>query len=319
MKTFRGITRLVVPSLIAVALLAGTVVAQAPAFVSIGTASPAGAYYPLGVAMADLWNRNIDGIRFSAQETGGGVANINMLAGGEIELGIANENIAWDAGQGNEPFASPVEVQGGWTMNASYALIVASANSGLESVADLAGRRVSFGAPGSSGNVLGQRLLESQGVTEGSFTPVYMGWQESADAIADGSLDAAVMVGGQPFPAVESLAVRMPITILSFDAARLADSPGFPLVAATIPANTYNELAVDSDAIMVRSIIYVQPGLDEETVYQMVKVVFENVPALKAAHPSGDQAALLSEAQAAELGLTMHPGVIRYAEEVGAW
>lgn len=319
MKTFRGNYRSVVSLLLSLVLLAGMAVAQAPAFVSIGTASPAGAYYPLGVAMADLWNRNIDDIRFSAQETGGGVANVNMLAGGEIELGIANENIAWDAGQGNEPFGAPVQLEGGWTMNASYALIVAPANSGLVSVADLAGKRVSLGAPGSSGNILGQRLLESQGVAEGNYTPVFMGWQESADAIADGSLDAAVMVGGQPFPAVESLAVRMPIKILDFDAERLAESPGFPLVAGTIPANTYNELAEESDAIMVRSIIYVQPGLDEETVYQMVKTVFENIPALKAAHPSGDQAALLSEAQAAELDLTMHPGVIRYAQEVGAW
>src|SRR5690606_11216421 len=187
------------------------------------------------------------------------------------------------------------------------------------SVSDLAGKRVSLGAPGSSGNVLGQRLLESQGLAEGSFTPVFMGWQESADAIADGSLDAAVMVGGQPFPAVESLAVRMPIKILGFDAARLADSPGFPLVASTIPANTYNGLAEESDAIAVRSIIYIQPGLDEETVYQMVKTVFDNIPALAAAHPSGNQAALLSEEQAAELDLTIHPGVIRYAQEVGAW
>lgn len=319
MKTFRGSCRPVVVSLAALALFTGAAVAQAPAFVSIGTASPAGAYYPLGVAMADLWNRTIPGTRFSAQETGGGVANVNMLAGGEIELGIANENIAWDAGRGNPPFAAPIQLEGGWTMNASYALVVAPASSGMTSVSDLVGKRVSFGAPGSSGNVLGQRLLESQGVAEGSFTPVYMGWQESADAIADGSLDAAVMVGGQPFPAVESLAVRMPITILDFDAARLADSPGFPLVAGTIPANTYHGLAVDSAAILVRSIIYIQPGLDEETVYQMVKTVFENIPALKAAHPSGDQAALLSEAQAAELDLTMHPGVIRYAKEVGAW
>ena len=319
MKTFRRIARLAALSLFAATMLASPATAQAPDFVSIGTASPAGAYYPLGVAMADLWNRNIDGIRFSAQETGGGVANVNMLAGGEIELGIANENIAWDAGQGNEPFANPIELAGGWTMNASYALIVAPANSGLESVSDLAGKRVSLGAPGSSGNVIGQRLLESQGVAEGAYTPVFMGWQESADAIADGSLDAAVMVGGQPFPAVESLAVRMPIKILSFDSERRADSPGFPLVASTIPANTYHELDEESDAIMVRSIIYIQPGLDEETVYQMVKTVFENIPALKAAHPSGDQAALLSEAQAAELDLTMHPGVIRYAQEVGAW
>lgn len=317
MEAFRRATRNAL-SVLALALF-GVAPALAQDFVSIGTASPAGAYYPLGVAMADLWNRNIDGVRFSAQETGGGVANMNMLASGEIELGIANENIAWDAQNGNEPFSRPIEFLGGWTMNASYALVVAAADSGLRSVADLAGKRVSLGAPGSSGNVIGQRLLASQGVGEGEYTPVFLGWQEAADAIADGSLDAAVMVGGQPFPAVESLAVRMPIAILSFDGEKLAETEGFPLVASEIPAGTYTGYDEPGDAILVRSIIYLSPDLPEDLVYQMVKTVFENIPALAAAHPSGDEAALLSEEQAAQLDLEVHPDVIRYAEEVGAW
>lgn len=317
MEAFRRASRNGLLALSLALLGAGPVLAQD--FVSIGTASPAGAYYPLGVAMADLWNRNVPGVRFSAQETGGGVANMNMIASGEIELGIANENIAWDAQNGNEPFNRPIEFYGGWTMNASYALVVAAASSGIESVADLAGKRVSLGAPGSSGNVIGQRLLESQGVGEGRYTPVFLGWQEAADAIADGSLDAAVMVGGQPFPAVESLAIRTPIRILSFDAERLADSPGFPLVASKIPAGTYSGYDEDGDAILVRSIIYVSKDLPEDLVYQMVKTVFENIPALEAAHPSGDEAVLLSEADAAQLELEVHPGVVRYAQEVGAW
>ncbi len=317
METFRRVTRNM--RLVLLAALLGASPALAQDFVSIGTASPAGAYYPLGVAMADIWNRNIDGVRFSAQETGGGVANMNMLASGEIELGIANENIAWDAQVANEPFNRPIDFRGGWTMNASYALVVAAADSGLQSVSDLAGKRVSLGAPGSSGNVLGQRLLESQGVAEGQYSPVFLGWQEAADAIADGSLDAAVMVGGQPFPAVESLAVRMPIVILGFDSDRLAGSEGFPLVGGTIPAGTYTGFDQDADAILVRSIIYVNTDLSEDLVYEMVKAVFENIPALAAAHPSGDEAALLSQEQAAQLELEMHPGVVRYAQEVGAW
>ena len=317
MEAFRRVSRNV--RLVVMVALLGSATALAQDFVSIGTASPAGAYYPLGVAMADIWNRNIDGVRFSAQETGGGVANMNMLASGEIELGIANENIAWDASVANEPFSQPIDFYGGWTMNASYALVVAAANSGLRSVSDLAGKRVSLGAPGSSGNVLGQRLLESQGVGEGQYTPVFLGWQEAADAIADGSLDAAVMVGGQPFPAVESLAVRMPIVILSFDGDRLSESEGFPLVADKIPAGTYTGFDEDGDAILVRSIIYINKDLSEDLVYEMVKAVFENIPALAAAHPSGDQAALLSQEQAAQLDLEMHPGVVRYAQEVGAW
>lgn len=291
---------------------------KAPDFVSIGTASPAGAYYPLGVAMADLWNRNIDGVRFSSQETGGSVANMNMLAGGTIELGIANENIAWNATQGNDPFANPVDANAGWTMNKSMGVFVAPRESGLEQVTDLRGKRVSLGTPGSSANVLGARVLESQGLDEGDYEAVYMGWQESADAMSDGFVDAAFMVGGQPFPAIQSLAVRTPVTILSFDEQMLADLPGFPLSTGNIPAEMY-DMESDGVAVQVRSIVYVSPDLPEDLVYDMARVVFNNLPALAAAHSSGDQAELLSRADAELLDIEVHPGVIRYAEEVGAW
>ena len=308
---------------VAVVALIGLSFAQAqeedwPRFVSIGTASPAGAYYPLGVAMADLWNRNIDGVRFSSQETGGSVANMNMLDSGDIEVGIANENIAWNATEGNDPFAQPIDVNLGWTLNKSMGLFVAQRSSGLRTVEDLRGKRVSLGTPGSSANVLGARVLESQGLGEGDYEAVYMGWQESADAMNDGFIDAAFMVGGQPFPAIESLAVRTPITILDFDAQRLRELPGFPLSTGTIPADMYDTEG-DARAVQVRSINYVDPELPEDLVYEMVKVVFENIDALKAAHSSGDQAELLSPEDAEALGIEIHPGVVRYAQEVGAW
>lgn len=302
-----------------VALTLGAAAAQdRPDFVSIGTASPAGAYYPLGVAMADLWNRNIEGVEFSSQETGGSVANMNLIAGGDIELGIANENIAWNATEGNEPFAGPLDVQGGWVLNASQGVFVAPRDAGLASVTDLAGKRISLGTPGSSANVLGQRVLESQGLNEGDYEAVYMGWQESADAMADGFVDAAFMVGGQPFPAIESLAVRTPITILPFDGEALANLEGFPLATGTIPADMY-DLEQDGVSVLVRSIVYVSPEMPEDLVYEMMTVVFDNLDVLKAAHSTGDQAAVLSEADAAALDLTMHPGAVRFAQERGAW
>lgn len=317
--------RIRTPKRIAIALvvaiassLVGMAVAQAPAFVSIGTASASGAYYPLGVAMADLWNRAIPGTRFSAQETGGSVANMNMIAGSEIEVGIANENVAWDAQQANAPFTAPIDLLGGWVLNKSYGVFVAAASSNIDSLADLAGKKVALGAPGSSANLMGAAVLRSQGLEEGDYSVVYMGWQESADAIADGFIDAAMMVGGQPFPAIESLAVRTPVRLLSFDASKLANLEGFPLSGAPTPEGVYGTTEQGTQ-LVIRSNIYIAPDLDEDLVYQMVKTVFENIPVLESAHPSGDEAELISRAYAEQLGLTMHPGVIRYATEVGAW
>lgn len=318
--TIRSLARAAASTLVLlVGLTLGTGAAQdRPAFVSIGTASPAGAYYPLGVAMADLWNRSIDGVEFSSQETGGSVANMNLVHAGDIELGIANENIAWNATEGNEPFAGPLDVQGGWVLNASQGVFVAPRDGGLATVTDLAGKRISLGTPGSSANVLGQRVLESQGLSEGDYDAVYMGWQESADAIADGFVDAAFMVGGQPFPAIESLAVRTPVTIVSFDGDALASLEGFPLATGAIPAEMY-DLEEDGVSVLVRSIVYVSPEMPVDLVYEMMTVVFDNLDALEAAHSTGDQATVLSEDDAAYLDLTMHPGAVRYAQEHGAW
>ena len=292
--------------------------AGTPRFVTVGTASPAGAYYPLGVAMADLWNRSIPGVQFMARETGGGVANMNLLASGQIEVGIANENIAYDAIKGNAPFNRPIAVAGGWVLNQSMGVFVALQGRGLRSVEDLRGKRVSLGSPGSASNVLGVLVLESQGVPRNAIQPVYLGWQESADALKDGLIDAAFMVGGQPFPAIQSLAARARVTLLSFDGARFRASSTYPYVTGKIPRAMYN-LDQDGDAVVVRSIVYLRPDLPEELVYRMVQVVFANIPTLRAAHPSGDEAALLSQADAREISLTVHPGVVRYAVEQGKW
>lgn len=305
---------------VALAGIAPSAAAQAQdfPFITIGTASAAGAYYPIGVAMADIWNRNIPGIVFSARETGGGVANMNLIAAGEAEVGIANENIAYDALKGHAPFNRPLAITGGWVMNQSQGLFIALRSSGLKTVDDLRGKRISFGAAGSAGNVLGELILATHGLSRDDYTAVYLGWQESADALSDGLIDAAFMVGGQPFPAIESLALRTPITVLSFDTDRFYAGTTYPYATGTIPASMYN-LEEDGQVVVVRSIIYLDPRLPEDLVYEMVKHIFANVDVLKAAHPTGDQAALLSEEEAAFIELPMHPGVIRYASEVGKW
>lgn len=287
-------------------------------FVTIGTASPAGAYYPLGVAMADIWNRNIPGTRFDARETGGGVANMNLIAANQIEVGIANENIAYDAMMGNAPFGRKIEAMGGWVMNQSMAVFVALEKSGLRSVGDLAGKRVSLGAPGSSGNVIGELVLKAYGLELGDYFPVYLGWQEAADALTDGIIDAAIMVGGQPFPAIESLKVREPVAVLEIDEDKLRAVATYPYAVGRIPAAMY-DLEEDGWGVLVRSIIYLHPDLPDDLVYEMVKAYFANIPALKAAHSSGDQAALFTPETAEEISLPIHPGVIRYASEVGVW
>ena len=289
-----------------------------PAFVSIGTASAAGAYYPIGVALADVWNKTIEGTRFSSQETGGSVANLNMISNGELEMGMSNENVAYTAGLGNAPFTKQIDVRGGWILNNSNAIIVALGDSGITDVSQLRGKKVSLGAPGSSANVFGEMMLASAGIEKGDYEQVFMGWQEAADAMNDGFIDAALMVGGQPFPAVTSLAVRTDVQVLTFDTAKYRSMSSYPYATDKIPADMY-DMAQDGDSVVIRSVVYISPDLDEGIVYDMVKKVFENIPTLVSAHPSASGTRLFSEESAADISLSIHPGVIRYAEEVGEW
>lgn len=289
-----------------------------PAFVSIGTASAAGAYYPIGVALADVWNKTLEGTRFSSQETGGSVANLNMIANGELEMGMSNENVAYTASQGKDPFKTKIDVRGGWILNNSNAIIVAMGDSGITDVSQLRGKKVSLGAPGSSANVFGELILASAGIEKGDYEQVFMGWQESADAMNDGFIDAALMVGGQPFPAVTSLAVRAPVQVLTFDTAKYRALSRYPYATNKIPADMY-DMAQDGDSVIIRSVVYISPDLSEEIVYDMVKQVFDNIPTLVGAHPSASGTRLFSKEAAEDISLSIHPGVIRYAEEVGEW
>nr|WP_319777249.1 TAXI family TRAP transporter solute-binding subunit [uncultured Sphaerochaeta sp.] len=292
--------------------------ASRPAFISIGTASAAGAYYPIGVALADVWNKTLPGTRFSSQETGGSVANLNMIASGELEMGMSNENVAYTAGLGQDPFKNPIDLKGGWILNNSNAIIVAMGDSGITNVSQLKGKKVSLGAPGSSANVFGELILASEGLEKGDYQQVFMGWQESADAMNDGFIDAALMVGGQPFPAVTSLSVRSDVQVLTFNTKRFRGLSSYPYATDKIPADMY-DMKQDGDSVIIRSVVYISPDLSDEIVYDMVKQVFENIPTLVSAHPSASGTRLFSEEAAKDISLEIHPGVIRYATEVGEW
>ena len=241
-----------------------------------------------------------------------------MLASGELEMGMSNENVAYTAGQGGAPFTQRIDVQGGWILNNSNAIIVSMAKSGITSVSQLKGKKVSLGAPGSSANVFGEMILASEGIIQGEYEAVFMGWQEAADALNDGFIDAALMVGGQPFPAVTSLAVRSDVQVLTFNTQKYRELSTYPYSTDKIPAEMYS-MKQDGDSVIIRSVVYIRPDLPEDIVYDMVKQVFDNIPTLETAHPSASGTRLFSVESAAEIGLTVHPGVIRYAKEMGEW
>lgn len=285
-----------------------------PSFVSIGTASPAGAYYPLGVSMAEIWNKAIPSVHFNATQTGGSIANLNELKTNSIQVGFANANIVWKALEGKPPFSGHTPVQGGWVLNKSYGVFVVTKGSGITKVSQLRGKVISLGAAGSSANVDAKRILKSQGLG-GHYHAVYLGWQESANALSDGSISAAFMVGGEPLPAISSLAVRTPVRILIFNKQKLAAQSGFPLEVKTTPKGIYGTKA-RGDQIVIPSLVLINPKMPNSMVYQMVKAAFAHKATLIAANASGKGMSLISPAQAKRLGLPIAPGVARFEKQM---
>lgn len=290
-------------------------------FLTIGTASAGGGFYPLGVAMAEVYNQEIEGVKAIAQETKGSVANMFLLRDDKAQLGMSTELFGIMAVKGKGPFdGKPIkEIVAGWAQQSGPAILLALKDSGLKTIEDLKGKRISLGTPGSAAVIVIEQLLASHGMEKGKdYSPSYMGFEEAADAIADGAIDAAAMLGALPQAATVSLASRHPIEILHIDPAK-AKQGDIPLIVVPVPAGTYEGQNADANMVELRNTLFLRRDLPEDLAYELVKATMENKAKLGKASAAGRGLALLPQDQVEALGLEVHPGVIKYAKEVGAW
>ena len=173
---------------------------------SIATGGTGGVYYPYGGALASLLSSNLDDTEVTAEVTSASVDNMYLIDSGDADLAFVLGDTAWDAVQGNAPFEQPVNGVALATLYNNYTHIVVNSDSGISSVADLAGKRVSVGSPGSGTEVIANRILEVSGIDPESGIEVErLGAAESADAMRDGNIDAFFWSGGLPTAAVTDL------------------------------------------------------------------------------------------------------------------
>jgi len=288
--------------------------------ISIGTAPATGSFYPVGVAMADVLNNHTEGIEATAEETGGSAENLALIDEGRIEMGFSPGETIEKAVLGIEPFTKKTEVLLGWVLFLDPIQPIALKESGITSIKELEGKRVSIGAPGATVNFTAIELLEAHGVDTKKVSFTYLGWGEAADALADKKIDAAFFQSAIPSPAIEGLAARMPIQLLEVDSAVLekdfADKALFPGI---LPAGSYS--GQDEDIIWPLDYAYCffSPDLSEDLAYTITKTVFENINKIGEAHPMGKNMHLITEEVAENIGLGVHPGAIKYAKEIGIW
>lgn len=292
-------------------------VCDIPEFITIGTGGTGGVYYPLGGAVGDMFTRTIEGVRgANAEVTGGSVANLNLIHAGEAEIGLAQGDAVVNGYNGRAPFEGPRDFLTIGMAYINFAQWVTFEGSPVQSWDDIPGSRFSTGDAGSATNTFTLNVLAALGITVDSFTEQRLPFADQTTAMINRQLDAGSWVVGLGASSILELAQAEQIVFLDFTDAQVAQIvAAHPYYApATIPAGTYPGQAADVQSIGTWNSWVVAKDLDDCVVYEMTKALFENVESVGAAVPAGRNLDVAN----LEFALTpLHPGAIRYFEEIG--
>lgn len=306
-----------IKSAVVAAALALPVEAQANEFLSIGSCPVTCTAYTWSAGIADVINRNVEGIEVTAEETKGYVANIALMQNGELEASMATSLSAYEAwaGTGNYAGTEPGKILA-WMSIAPVAMhIIALEDGPVNSVADLKGKRIGMGQPGGV-SMLDADVLMAM-VAGDDFEPFRVRLGDMVDMLGDGNIDAALWNGSFPLAPIIQLAANRDLKLIPVDDAFFntlqAEYP--PYFRLSIPGGTYDDMAADTPTYGLANGLVISSDVPEERVYQMTKAVFENLEALAGVHPAfGDMSA---DTVLDGFGSPLHPGALRYYREIG--
>ena len=286
-------------------------------FVNIATGGTAGVYYPLGGAMAEIFNKNIPGMNASAQSTGASVANINLIKDGKVELALVQNDIAYYAANGTEMFKDKkVEaIQGIASLYNETIQIVTIEGKGIKTVADLKGKRVAVGALGSGTEANARQIMEIFGITYADIKPQYLSFGEAANGLKDGNIDVAFVTAGAPTAAIQDIAAQHKVALVSIPADKAeALIKKYPFYAKqTIKGKTYPTVTEDVQTVAVKAMRVTSSKVDADLVYKMTKAMYTNLDRIKSAHAQG---ANVQKATALEgMGIKVHAGADKFFKE----
>ncbi|WP_313994683.1 TAXI family TRAP transporter solute-binding subunit [uncultured Selenomonas sp.] len=288
--------------------------AAAKKFLNIGTGGTAGTYYPIGGAIAEVLNKDIQGMNASAQSTGASVANINMLADGSIDLATVQNDITYYAVNGTEMFKDKkVEgLQGIASLYPETCQFVTLQSSGIKSLAELKGKRVAVGAAGSGVEANARQILAAYGITYDDIDEQFLSFAEGASALKDGNVDVAILTAGYPTASVQDIASQNPLRLLPVDDA-VADGliAKYPFYTKTvIPAGTYAGFNEAVPGVSVMAMLVAGKTVDESMGYDITKAIFSNLDRLQAAHAVGKQ--IMKDTAKNGMSLPMNAGAEKF-------
>ena len=285
---------------------------------TMGTGGTAGTYYGYGGVLGQ-YIKNKAGIDVTVVSTDGSKANIQGIDAGNYQLGTVQSDVMAYAWEGTRAFEEDGKVETFRVVAGLYAEAVQliTMDKDIKSVADLKGKAVSIGAPGSGVYFNAVDVLEAAGLTEADIKPQYLSFADSTDGLKDGKIDAAFIVAGPPTPAITELCTTNDAYLVPIDgdvSKKLMDTCPF-YTEHVIPAGTYEGQETDVTTVTVKATLIVSASASEEDVYKLTAAIFDNIDAITAENGKGAELSL----ENATSGMTVpfHAGAAKYFAEKG--
>jgi TRAP transporter TAXI family solute receptor len=288
-------------------------------FVNVLTGGQSGVYYPMGVALSQIWGKALPDTKVTVQSTKASAENLNLLQASRGEMALTLGDALSDAWKGdkeagfNTPLTKLRAVAG---MYPNVIQIVANAESGIKTLADLKGKRISVGAPKSGTELNARAVLKAAGLAYGDFAKVeYLPFGESVELMKNRQLDVTLQSAGLGVASIRDLSTAVKIVVVAIPPEVVAKVGDAAYQPTTIPANTYTGQTEAVPSIAIKNFLVSHEGVSADAVYAMTKSMFENLDTLVAAHSAGK--GITKDGAVSGTPVTFHPGAVKYYREVG--
>ncbi len=312
---FRTMAGLAAAALLTVA---APIRAQADTFINVLTGGTSGVYYPVGVALTKIIGEKVPGTRPTVQATKASVENLNLVQQGRGELALTlgdSLKAAW-VGEEEAGFKTKLDkLRGVAAVYPNYIQIVATKESGIRTLADLKGKRISVGAARSGTELNARAVFAAAGLSYKDMSKVeYLPFGESVELMKNRQLDATLQSAGIGVASLRDLSTSVDIVVVDVPAS-VVDKIGAPFVKATIPANTYRGQDAEVATAAVINFLVTRSDLSDDIVYGMTKAMWDNLAELHAAHSAVRVMKL--EGALGGMPVPLHPGAARFYKEKG--
>lgn len=289
-------------------------------YVNVATGGTAGVYYPLGGAIAKVYNEKLENVSANSQSTGASVENIGLILDDEAEIAFIQNDITYYAAEGIEMFedkGKAEDLRGMAIWYPEVIQIVATAKSGVKSVDDLKGKKIGVGAPGSGTEANARQILEAHGITYDDIDADYLSFDEASTQLQDGNVDAAFITAGLPTAAIVELTTNTDVVVVPIDKAKIAElNAEYPFYTeVVIEAGTYKDQDEDVVTTAVMAMLVVHKDMDEDLAYDLTKAMFENKELIDETHDRGKDLQLDTALDG--MPIELHPGCKKYYDEKG--